>query len=219
MNDREIKEIKDLTFQIQNRGFSLAEHDHNYEASLALTDKALQIWIAIHDTVNEANNRKFRRLTLGYLKRFPEAKREIYTAIALFKSLGKRYGIAVSQFDLSKVFDIEGLSDSAFYYADSALEYWIAAGDTSRIVINVNHKIHLLYNAKEFNRAAQLQKESGALFLKKNIYWQDYLDYYYLSYLIYDKTNDHILAARYKDLYDQKVKSLKENNIAAKSAY
>ena len=63
ISDEERKELKGLTYTIQNKGFSLEEMSHDYKNSLGEIDKALAIWIAMADTINEANNRKFR----GYL--------------------------------------------------------------------------------------------------------------------------------------------------------
>jgi len=219
LNAQEAKEIKELTYKIQNKGFTLEEKDHDYQNSLVYIEKALNIWIAIHDTANEANNRKYKGLLLGYLNRFPEAKKEIQTAIYLFASVQRYYGIAVSQFDLAKVFESEGLMDSAFYYANAALAYWKNANDTSRIVICTNYKLHLFYKTNELTRADQLQKQSEALVFKKDLYWQDYIDYFYLSKQICEKLNHKKMAKKYKLLYDQKVELLKKQNIVAKSAY
>jgi tetratricopeptide (TPR) repeat protein len=85
LSAEEKKEFRLIGYGIQNRGFAAEEKEHNYDKALDSINKALIIWTALDDTLNEANNRKYRGYLLGHLKKFPEAKTEINRAIGLFE--------------------------------------------------------------------------------------------------------------------------------------
>ena len=61
ITDTKKKELKTLAFDFQNRGQSLDESRQDYTASLKLVNKAIAIFNSLRDTLNEANNRKFKR--------------------------------------------------------------------------------------------------------------------------------------------------------------
>ena len=129
----ERKELQNIAYDIQNRGQLLDEVRHDYSASLALITKAITIFNSLGDTLNIANNRKFKGYLLGRFGKFTEGKAQIHEAINLYQLKNAGWGIAVSQFDLSRVFEFENKLDSALFYCKSALRYWKAKEDSERI--------------------------------------------------------------------------------------
>lgn len=104
INDKERNELRTHIYSIQNTGFNLIEGTHDNKNALVYIDKALSLWITVKDTLNEANNRKYRGFLLGKLNRFGEGKADIKKAIYLYKLKKKDYGVAVSHFDFSKLY-------------------------------------------------------------------------------------------------------------------
>ena len=74
ITDAERKELKTIAFGLQNQGQSLDESKHDYAASLTFINKAITIFILLGDTLNEANNRKFKGYLLGRFDKFVEGK-------------------------------------------------------------------------------------------------------------------------------------------------
>lgn len=206
-------------YLIQNKGFIHGEQNE-YEKSLKLIDEALGIWTAIKDTLKEANNRKFRGLLLGQLKRFPEAKAEIDYAVKLFSVKKNNSGVAVSQFDLSKVYEVENKLDSALIYSRLASNYWNFTTDTGRILINNNQNINLLIKLKEFEKALLIQEKSVKLLIKANLYWQGVIDFYFLSYSLYSDLDNKKEVENFQKRYTEELTRLQQDGIIrAKSIY
>jgi len=204
---------------IQNTGFTHGEQNE-YEKSLKLIDNALGIWLAIKDTLKEANNRKFRGLLLGQLKRFPEAKAEIDCAVKLFSVKKNNSGVAVSQFDLSKVYEVENKLDSALIYSRLASNYWNFTTDTGRILINNNQNINLLIKLKEFKKALLIQAKSVELLKKANLHWQSVIDFYFLSYSLYNNLDNKKEVENFQKRYAEELTRLEQDGIIrAKSIY
>jgi len=104
----------------------------------------------------------------------------------------------------SNVYDNESKFDSAVYFANSALRYWKTQGDTFRILSN---------------KAEKIQKESEKLNIKKGLPWQQLIDFYFLSYTLFEKTNNNSEAIKYKNLYSEKIDSLKKEGKDVTSGY
>ncbi|MDB4901203.1 MAG: hypothetical protein JWQ63_484 [Mucilaginibacter sp.] len=215
ITETEKKEIKNLTYKIQNKGFILEEKFHDYQGSLKEINAALNIWIALGDTINEANNRKYKGYLLGHLSDFSVAKGEIFSAINLFKLKNVEWGVAVSQFDLAKVYDFQHNLDSSFIYANYALSYWKTKRDTSRIITINNLLIRLYCEAKNFTLAESLQKESLQLISFRNLHYQPVFDFYFLSYQLNEQQHKRELSIYYKN----KLKEISEKNGIVKSEY
>jgi len=207
ITENERKELKKLTYGIQNKGLMLDHIRSDYSNSLVKTDEALLIWIAMADTLNEANNRKFKGYLLGRLGRFPEAKREIDVAIKLFQIKNKKWGVAVSHFNLSRVYEYEHKLDSALYFADLAVNYWKTTTDTFRILGNSNQLFNLYYQSEQYVKAEEIQKECEMFPKIRTLNGTGLLDFYYLSHLLYGKMENAMLAEKYKKLYKDELKS------------
>jgi len=219
LSDQDKKELKNLIYTIQNKGFELDEISHDYKGALEQTNKAISFWIESSDTISEANLRKYKGYLLGNLGQFSEAKSEIHTAIYLYQLKHKEFGVAVSQFDLSKVYDNESKFDSAVYFANSALRYWKTQGDTFRILSNKIELMHLFIKLRKYDKAEKIQKESEKLNIKKGLPWQQLIDFYFLSYTLFEKTNNNSEATKYKNLYSKKIDSLKKEGKDVTSGY
>ena len=215
----EKKELVTNAYFFQNQAFELDEIKYDYENALMYTDKALGIWISLKDSVNEANLRKYKGFLLGHLNRYDEGKKEIYRAITLFNTKGKAYGVAVSQFDLSRVYEFESILDSAIYFANIALNYWKIQADTDRIMIVNNQLINLFLQSKDIEQAKKVQAKTVKLLNKENIHWQPLIDYYFLSAKLFENLKPTETSFKYKKLYADKINELKQRNIITKSKY
>lgn len=218
LDHQEALEIKTLTYQIQNKGFSLEEMTHDFESSLIQINKALNIWVILKDTLNEANNRKFRGYLFAHLNKFSEGKDEIFRAITLFQLKDKSFGVAVSKFDLSKVYELENKLDSALFFANISLEYWKNKKDTFRIITINNQLINLLIKTKKYRYASQIQRETKMM-ITDGLHWRPLIDFYYISYFLYKKMHFFNSKKYYFKLYNNKIKLLKKENIIAESTY
>lgn len=219
INKVESKELRNYIFAIQNKGFLLEEEKHDYQNALVQIDKALSIWILLKDTLSEANLRKFKGLLLGHLKRYEEAESEAKNAISLYDLKDFMQGVAVSQHDLSLIFDLEGKIDSALHYENMSNSFWNRQNDTSRIVVSNNQLIHLFHQQKAFSKAEKIQRETDILIKNSNPHWHPLLNFYYVSFQLYDELKNNETASMYKKLYNDKIDLLKNEGIITKSVY
>ncbi|MEO6670707.1 MAG: hypothetical protein ABIN36_14595 [Ferruginibacter sp.] len=215
---KEKDELKQLTYLIQNNGFTLEEISHDYQNSLLDIEKSLSIWIAMKDTLNEANNRKFRGYLLGHLKRFSEAKQEINQAINLFKTKNRLFGIAVSESDLSKVYEMESNLDSAIFFASSASSYWRDKEDTFRIISNNIQLMNLFNKSKRYIEAEKLQFLTKHM-INENLHWRPLIDFYFVSGQLFSNLHKKKLHRFYKKLYTHKLKELRKGGTTIISYY
>jgi hypothetical protein len=215
----EKRELIKNAFYFQNKGFVLEENAHDYQGSLEQIDRALFIWLALRDTLSEANLRKYRGFLLAHLNHFPEGKSEINHAIALYTEKEKEFGIAVSQFNFSRLYEFENNLDSAFYFAFAALKYWETQTDTFRILTINNQLINLYLKSGNLLKAGEIQDSSEKLLKAKDLHWLPVIDFYFLSYRFFDRNKKSDQAKKYKKLYSDKIESLRTNEIEAKSSY
>jgi hypothetical protein len=219
ITDAERKELKARAIDIQNRGQFLDESVHDYTGSLMLVDKAVTIFNLLGDTLNEANNRKFKGYLLGRFFKFEEGKAEIQQAIQLYKLKNADWGIAVSQFDLSRLFEFENKIDSALFYCNIAVSYWKGKGNSARIFLNQNMLINLLRKSNNITEAKLLQAESFKMAINPELHWQGLLDFYVTSENLYAAAKEFKLAKYYKKLYAKKISDLKKEGITASSYF
>ena len=219
LTDKDKKELIPLIFAVQNKGFRLEEGSRDYKGALVQINKALSIWTAINDTASEANLLKYKGYLLGHMNRFSEAKTEIHNAIDLYTLVNMDFGVAVSQFDLSKVYELETKFDSAKYFALKALTYWKTQADTGRILSIDNELICIFNKTGEFSRAEKVQKEAQPLVETKHMVGPSIIDFDFLSYQLYEKMKNSEMASKYKKLYTDKLADLKKLNIFIKSSY
>ncbi|MEJ7694606.1 hypothetical protein [Daejeonella sp.] len=219
ITEEEKKGLKTLGYLIQNEGLLQGDSFQNYTKSLELVNTALSIWTALNDTLNEANNRKYKGLLHGHLNNFREAKTQIEYAIKLFSGKKALWGVAVSHFDLSKVYEIENKLDSALIYNRYARLYWNSTVDTGRILINNNQAINIYYRLNDLPNALLIQKSTAPLLKKSNLHWQNVLDFNFLSYILYHRLNDKILSASFQRLYKNKLPERKQLGVTVKSIY
>ena len=134
LSEIEKRELTKIAFDIQNRGFLLAERKHEYLNGLTYIDNAVPIWQTLGNISMEANLYKLKGPLLGRLNRFDEGHEYINKALKLYKMINQESGIAVTYFDLAQLFNIENKIDSAQHYVDLALNFWTREKDTSRII-------------------------------------------------------------------------------------
>lgn len=209
----DLQEIRAYGTTIQNHGFILEEKNQDYEGSFIEIDKSLNIWYQLRDTFRTANLLKYKGYLLGHLNQFAEAKIKIDSAIYLFRAMKYLPGVAVSQLDLSKVYEQEHNLDSALRYADITISFWKVQKDTFRIITSGNQAINLCIKMKKYDQALDMQRELIPMLVSKNIYWQPVLEFYYLSIQLFIKTNRQEQTQQYQSLYQDKIKSLTDQNI------
>jgi len=215
----EKKELKAFAFDIQNKGQRLDEQDHDYRQALNHIDKAIAIFSALDDTLNIANNKKFKGYLLSRFGKFSEAKAEIADAVNLFQLKNKDWGVVVSQFDLARVYEFENKIDSAVYYTDISVSFWKSKGNNSRILSSNVMLINLFIKLKQLEKARIIQKESVILATDPEMHWQGIIDLYFASMKLYKAANELNTADQYQKLYINRVSDLKKDAITARSYY
>ena len=208
-----------LTLEIQNKSFIFDENGGDIDSSIYFAELALTSWITLRDTINEANNRKYLGYLYGKKGYYEKGKSEIFKAISLFSLKSYEAGVAVSNFDLSKVYGYEKRYDSALLYIDKALNYWQQKADTFRVLTNSNQKLYLLIQTKNYNDAKTLQHKSEKLLVKKKLHWRPVVDYYYLSMELYNDIKDSRAEKLYRELYYKKINELKAQNVKYRKGY
>lgn len=215
----ETTQLKAFAFDFQNRGQILDESKHDYAASLTLVSKAIVLFNALTDTLNEANNRKFKGYLLGRFDKFIEGKTQIAQAILLFKLKKADWGVAVSEFNLARLFELENKPDSALFYCNKAISYWKAKGDTARMFLNQNLLIHVLTKMNKLTEAILLQNISEKMAKDPDLHWQGLLDFYLVSEKLFKAAKEFRTAEFYQGLYAKKISALNEEGIVAVSYY
>lgn len=215
----ERKELKDIAVDLQNRGQILDESKHDYNGSLILIDKAIILFNELEETLFSANNKKFKGYLLGRLNRFEEGKIEIHEAIGLFSSRQADWGVAVSQFDLARLYDLENKRDSAVFYCNAASAYWKEKANKERVFLCKNLLIHILTEEHKLTEAGTVQQELQKMIDDNDFHWQGLIDYYIVSEKLYRAANLPIIAAQYHELYTKKITQLKKDGITALSYF
>lgn len=211
------KDSVKLTFEIQNKSFVFDENGGDIDSSIYYAELALMNWIALSDTVNEANNRKYLGYLYGKKGYYEKGKSEIFKAIHLFGLKKYEPGVAVSYFDLSKVYGFEKKYDTALLYIDKALNFWQQKADTFRILTNNNQKLYLLIQTKNYKDAKSLQQESEKFLLKKKLHWRPVVDFYYLSIELNKKNRS--VRKYYERLYNSKINELESKGFKVNNFY
>ena len=219
ITDGERKILKKMAFDVQNRGQLLDESSHDYKGALLLTDSAINIFNSLKDTLNEANNRKFKGYLLGRFGKFQEGKSEIQQAINLFQLKNTLWGVAVSQFDLARLFEFENKLDSALYYCNISISYWKENANTARVFINQNMLINLLTKTNDLTKAKTIQNESNKIIEAEKPYWQGLLDFYIVSENLYKAAKEFKTANNYRNLYSKLITELSSTGLAARSYF
>ena len=213
------KELQKMAVMLQNKGQELDENQRQYKKSLAAIDKAIVLFDALDDTLDIANNRKFKGYLLGRAGKFPEAKNEIEAAIDLYRVKNMNAGVAVSQFDLARIFEFENKTDSAIYYAGISRSYWKSKEVDLRVLIINNMLVSLLLKSNQPEKAKTVQEESELLAKKPQMHWQAIIDFYFTSMLLYKTINDMGVAGNYRQLYAAKIVELRNEGVTARSYY
>lgn len=215
----EKKALRAFAFDIQNRGQRLDESGQDYKKALQLTDSAIYLFKCLQDTLSEANNRKFKGYLLGRFGKYAEGKMEIRKAIQLFQLKQADWGVAVSQFDLSRLYEFQNKLDSALHYCNVAIAYWKRKGNLQRVFLDQNMLINLLTKTNEITRAQKVQFESQKISDSIKPQWQGLLDFYIVSENLYKATNEINAANNYHRLYSKLVEALKKSGIHANSYF
>ena len=219
ISDIEKKALTANARHFQDKAFEFDEMKNDYGKALEQTEKAMVIYTALKDSVNEANLLKYKGFLLGHLGQYNEGKKEIYKAAVLFGIKGRAYGVAVSQFDLSKVYEFESMIDSAIYFANQALYYWKPEADTFRILTINNQLMNLWIKSNNLNQAKKIHAVTEPLLKNTDIHWMPLIDYYFLSARLFESLKIKEASGKYEKLYTDKIYELKQKNIATKSRY
>ena len=191
-------------FQIQNQGFLYDEQECKYDSALYKIEIALSAWEQLGDTLNQANLLKYLGYLNGRLGNSRIGKEQIARAISLYKTKAAEFGIAVSLFDLAKVYTFENKLDSAAQSANQAKTYWVTQDDPSRLLVVNNHLIYLASLSDSKSNIETLIEENTLILKNPEIYWQNELDFYFVSRLYFQKTNYPTLVSEYSNMYDEK---------------
>jgi hypothetical protein len=195
-------------FQIQNQGFLYDEQECKYDSALFKIQTAFAAWEHLRDTLSQANLLKYLGYLNGRLGNMALGKQQIARAISLYKAKAADFGIAVSLFDLAKVYTFENKLDSAAQSANQAKTYWATQDDPSRLFVVNNHLIYLASLSDSKSNIEALIEENNLLIKNPDLYWQNELDFFFVTNMYFQKTNNPTLASEYSIKYNEKSGSL-----------
>jgi hypothetical protein len=198
------RKILSCIFQIQNQGFLYDEQECKYDSALIKIETALAAWEHLHDTLSQANLLKYMGYLNGRLGNMALGKQQIAKAISLYKAKSAEFGIAVSLFDLAKVYTFDNKLDSAVHFSKEAKAYWVTQDDPSRLLVVNNHLIYLAGISEIKSTFEALIVENNLLMKNPDLYWQNELDFYFVTMLYFQNANNPTLASEYATKYDQK---------------
>jgi tetratricopeptide (TPR) repeat protein len=196
------QDLLNYGYKIQNKGMYLEEYKHDYINAIPHIEKAIQFWIAIKDTANEANLRKYKGYLLGNVGEFEEGKKEIHQAINLFKKVhyDPQYEM-VCLYDLSLLYDKENKLDSALYYEKMVNNFHASDTIQGRLFTSNTHLTNLYRKLKDYQQAEKFQIKNEQI-PHGDYHWDPLINFYYVSYMLYTETNQTEKAEKFKKLYD-----------------
>ena len=215
----EKKELFDIANLLQNRGRDLDEKQHQSKKAVAEVEKAIVFFNALNDTLSLANSRQYKGYLLGRMGKFREAKNETEAAIDLYRLSNMNAGVAISQFDLARMFEFENRLDSAIYYASLSRAFWKPKQADQRVMIADNMLVSLFLKSNQPEKARSVQEESSLLAKNPDMHWQSVIDYYFTSMLLFRTVNNIAVAGDYQQRYLSKIAELRNQGIIAKSYY
>jgi tetratricopeptide (TPR) repeat protein len=201
-----IEEKQDLLnygYQIQNKGMYLEFYKFDYVGALPHIEKAIDFWVSIKDTMNEANLRKYRGMMLGYLDRFEEGKKEINLAYDLFgKSTSDKQYQIVCLYTLSLLYERENRLDSALHYEKIVNDFYLSKNNEGRLFTSNTHLINLYRKMNEFTEAERYQSKNETVYLD-DYDWQYLINFFYASQKLYSEIGQNEKAEKYQKLYEE----------------
>lgn len=203
-------DLVQCAFKIQNEAFLLDEMECKFDSARILTEKAMEIWRYIDDILNQANLLKYLGYLNGHLGKFDLAKSQIHEAIKFYKLKDAEYGVAVSLFNLSRVYEYQLNIDSALYYANRSKEFWTIQKDAGRLLSLNNHLLHL-YSLGGSSENYEILIAQNSNFLEApDIYWQSELDFYFVTSKLYEKLNLSKEQEKFEKLYQMEIEDLQQ---------
>ncbi len=201
--------VKNCIYEIQNAGFLLDEQQCKYTSAKIKIEEALKIWLHINDTLNQANLIKYLAYLNGRLGNYEIGKSQIKEAIRLYSQKKDESGIAVSYFNLGRIYQFENKIDSAIFFIEKASLFWKQQNNPARIVIYNNHLINLYLRKKLLKRIKTLITENKAN-SAKGIYWQEEIDFYFLTAKYFNDIGDKNNSKKYQQLYSSRKEILEK---------
>ena len=143
------------------------------DSALHFANQSLSIWKSINDTLQQANLYKYTGLLKGQLGNFEMAKQDIEKAIGFYKAVQFEQGIAVSQFNLARIYFEEGTMQESKVLHERALAYWKSMNDKNRIFTNNLFGVELYSKLGDKKKVKKLLRENYDL--SKSITLNDFL--------------------------------------------
>jgi hypothetical protein len=199
-------------FCLQNIGFIYEERKNDIPNARKYIERALIGWKKLNDTTQQANLNKY----LGYLEgkagNYINGKRLVRKAISQFRSVNDENGVAVSYFDMARIFMAQHKPDSAISYLNKAHEHWGKVSNADRMFGVNNYLMSNYFLKKDTTRMAAVYKNNTAL-LSEKIHWQDKLKFYHYAWHYAELSTEPVLEKRYRARYDMLKDSLKKAGI------
>ncbi len=219
LTGEELNQARKKISIIQNQAFVLDERQHDYSEALKIVNITSEYWRQLKDTNSLANILKYIGLLEGRLNHYKDAKLHINQAIDLFEKKGYPMGVAVSKFDMSKVYELQGRYDSSFYYISDATNFWSSKLDTSRIVVNNIQMINVLTKLNHLQEAQKIAQKIEPMLMHKRVFPLNKADFYYVMSQLYKTMLLNDRYAEYLSKYNVILKTEKEKGNTLKSSY
>ena len=204
---------KQRAYCIQNIAFVFHEKLNNIDSSIIYIEKAIAIWKELKEPLNQANLFKYYGMLLSKQGEYLEGIEAIRKAIDLFEKNSFTPGKAVSYFDLALLYENASQIDSSIYYFKKNKAYFEAKQDTFRIFL-VNNKLFENHMKKEkYNSASEIYENNLKLEKSSRVHWQHLIDYYKISMLFFQNTDNSELYDLNQEKYKQLSEKLTEQGI------
>jgi hypothetical protein len=203
-----------VALSYQNIAFAYEEKKNEPSKAIPYVNRAIDTWITLKDTVNLANILKYLGLLQSKTNDFVNAKSNMDKALELFRA--KRFipGQAVCYFDMAMLYKARGYEDSTIFMLYKARDIWYQLKGYSRIQVINNQFIDLYTKNKSYSNVPAFIDDNIKLTKKKEINWQNRLNFYHLTANYYAQVNQTDEAGEYTKKYEKLKSKLSEKGIA-----
>lgn len=134
------------------------EHFGDYKNALQYAEQSLTIWNEEKDEMQMANLRKYTGYLHGMVGNFDQAKADIKEAKRLYNKMAYDQGMAVAEYNLSRVLFQEGnYKDSAVEF-DKSVKFWEEKENAGRLFSMYTFGIDLFNKLEDVNRVEQFKE-------------------------------------------------------------
>ncbi len=163
-------------FSYLNRASLFAEVLNQYDSAIVLIDSAIVLWSKIGDTMQLANNIKYKGLLLGLNRKLIEGEALLKTADHMFEENNFEPGQYSCMLDLTKIYAVNNQCDSLIKYYRICYPYFNSS-DKYRLFV-LNNNVFLGFACMDSQTLSKLVKENINMFANSNVFAYNRIEFY-----------------------------------------